>query len=86
MKGHLEYFVHVIVGHHEGLEVLKYTLEMPFWIPLHAPSSPCLILLQCSSLLSMLGPSLVISTIYFRQHHILMNIRIIPKKRNYLII
>lgn len=42
--------------------VVKSSLVTPFLFPLHMPSSPCLVLLQCSSLLSMPGPSFVRKT------------------------
>ena len=61
MKGHLVYFVHVLICHQGGFKVLKSSVVTLFLIPLHMPSSPCLFLLQCSSF-SKLGPSFVSKT------------------------
>jgi len=88
MKGHLVYFIHVLVGHHGGFKVLKYALEMPLWIPF------------AGAFISLLDPAPVFipliharpfisnqhKCIQFRQHRILMNARIFTRKRKYLVI
>ena len=48
--------------HYGGFKVLKSTLEVPFSILALLLPSSCLIMLQCLSLLSMLGPSFLDKT------------------------
>lgn len=58
MKGKALYFAHVFISHYGGFNVLKSPVAAPSSVLTRLlPSSPCVIMLQCLSLSSMLGPS-----------------------------
>jgi hypothetical protein len=57
MKYILIYFVQVFIHHYGGFKVLKSPLVASSSILKHLLPSPCMIMLQCLSLSSMLGPS-----------------------------